>query len=722
MTHPTANPSVTINYVYMHVSPPSGLALQRDGVRLIWSAVPMDGCDMYVYQDAFNYMGPRPAPQVLMVHEPVSVLPGQYSHEVWRHFDGFLTTMDFLIERSPRFRKFHHHTYQWGSPPESIPTADELVERYPHGSRRHAVCMVLGNKKSRVPYELYSMRGEIARWFHENSKVPFDAYGTPPHDLPNYHGMLGQDEKLSTIAQYRFNICFENIYHPVWARGYVSDRIAHSFESRTVPIYHGCPNVADYIPPECFIDFGKFSGFGELSGFLEAMTDDEYDSYVSAIDTWLRGGGLHTYSCLQLYDAILRLYGELVGKSFDELVRADSSWEPAVLPEGVPTVSTIVNPVVHWSWVYLRDRPVEEAEAALAELERRPSVVGTSWQPETTTPSRARLPDVRVSRLLFAGPRFVAGDPQRGLDYAYANQFSAWRSYEGIQVLHFDAPETARVLGVGGMSAELRRAVEDFEPDVLFVVPVAAPLDALHDVVGDITRHTNTRTLAWMSDDPYAVNDYSAKWARCVDCLVTTSAAGLERYRELGLDANVVLSQWACHPPSYAPASSDLSIDCSLVAPHTHPRERIVAYLREQGIEVTTFGPGWEGSEDTPFGERLRVLGTTRVNLAMGGIRDVLEIAAVGGFVYTVPCEGLQECFHIDGPGKRRLAEVAVMDDSELAGRAKYYLHHDVERQAISRRCYERTMREHTWFRRYSDIFGRIGWQLPPEPVVAIRA
>jgi len=72
-----------INLVYAHTQVP-GFAVHKEGSSVIWSREPLDGCDVYAYADAFGYRGPRSGIDVLMIFEPIVVLPGQYSEQVWQ--------------------------------------------------------------------------------------------------------------------------------------------------------------------------------------------------------------------------------------------------------------------------------------------------------------------------------------------------------------------------------------------------------------------------------------------------------------------------------------------------------------------------------------------------------------------------------------------------------------------------------------------------------------
>ena len=79
------------------------------------------------------------------------------------------------------------------------------------------------------------------------------------------------------------------------------------------------------------------------------------------------------------------------------------------------------------------------------------------------------------------------------------------------------------------------------------------------------------------------------------------------------------------------------------------------------------------------------------------------EVPGCGGFLLTGMAENLGQYYEI---GK----EIVCFDDRyDLIEKVRYYLTHEDERAAIARAGYERTMRDHTYARRFSEIFKQIG-------------
>ena len=89
--------------------------------------------------------------------------------------------------------------------------------------------------------------------------------------------------KSSTLARYRFALCFENSV----LRGWMTEKLFDCFFVGTIPIYWGAPEILDVVPKECFIDMRQFTDFAELRAFLHALTPAAVDGYREAARDYL---------------------------------------------------------------------------------------------------------------------------------------------------------------------------------------------------------------------------------------------------------------------------------------------------------------------------------------------------------------------------------------------------------------------------------------------------
>lgn len=151
---------------------------------------------------------------------------------------------------------------------------------------------------SRYKQNLYTERFVALDFFSKQIASKFDIYGIG-WDKPipwsikerllgikhydSYRGRHKKD-KIRTLADYKFCLCFENAVAP----GYVTEKIFDCFKARCVPVYWGAPNVEKYIDKQCFIDFRNFGDYESLLIYLQNMTEVEYKKYIDAINKFMQ--------------------------------------------------------------------------------------------------------------------------------------------------------------------------------------------------------------------------------------------------------------------------------------------------------------------------------------------------------------------------------------------------------------------------------------------------
>lgn len=172
---------------------------------------------------------------------------------------------------------------------------DEIIK-----AKTRDICIIAGNKRSREQNELYSERDRAIRWF-EKSKFSFDMYGAgwnerifkgvfrPFNRLrifkkilykpPNcYKGSV--ESKFTTLRNYRFSLCFENVSG---GGGYISEKIFDSMFSGCVPIYLGASDIDKFVPTDTYIDMRNFNNYENLANYISCMSNDNYQKLIEAI-------------------------------------------------------------------------------------------------------------------------------------------------------------------------------------------------------------------------------------------------------------------------------------------------------------------------------------------------------------------------------------------------------------------------------------------------------
>jgi hypothetical protein len=93
------------------------------------------------------------------------------------------------------------------------------------------------------------------------------------------HGVRPIADKAEAVDPYRYHLAIENHV----ARHHWTEKLADPLLGFALPIYHGCPNAADYVPEDSFvaIDIGRFEE--SLERIRRAIRDDEHAGRLPAI-------------------------------------------------------------------------------------------------------------------------------------------------------------------------------------------------------------------------------------------------------------------------------------------------------------------------------------------------------------------------------------------------------------------------------------------------------
>ena len=111
------------------------------------------------------------------------------------------------------------------------------------------------------------------------------------------------DDKISTVGNYRFALCFENCIYP----GYLTEKIFDCFFAGTIPIYLGAPDVQELIPNQCFIDFREFNDFVKLGSFLESIDESAARKYYDEAARFLESRDFLKFTDSNMSERILDL-------------------------------------------------------------------------------------------------------------------------------------------------------------------------------------------------------------------------------------------------------------------------------------------------------------------------------------------------------------------------------------------------------------------------------
>ena len=250
----------------------------------------------------------------------------------------------------------------------------------------------------------------------------------------------------------------------------------------------------------------------------------------------------------------------------------------------------------------------------------------------------------------------------------------------------------------------------------------------LPEVLDEARKHTVL--MAWNCDDDWRWDDYSSKWIGHYTYMVTTCRHVYEANRER--HANLLLSQWGCTGLDVGFGAAK-DIDISFVGRCYGERAGQAKLLRRQlglvtyGKGVTTWWSRWKArlawrllgirdkGEDFLLSDQKAVkdiwnrskLSFTPLEASSGrGLQVKARVFDMGLSGTVMLCSKNPDLYEFYEPGAE-FVEYESM--AECVDKARYLLRHEIERQGIARRYYERTKAEHLWTHRFTALFKEMG-------------
>ena len=301
------------------------------------------------------------------------------------------------------------------------------------------------------------------------------------------------------------------------------------------------------------------------------------------------------------------------------------------------------------------------------------------------------------------------GSAGQGPSFEYETFVPALRRFFDTLTV-FPQDRELRARGFFGAARALTELVASTEPDLVFCVPFENQVD-WHAIRA--MSESGVRTVAWMCDDHWRFDDFSRHVAPCFGAVVTTDRNAYAAYHQVS-GAVPILSQWAVNGSRLRAPTSPRNIAVSFIGMRKPHREKMINAVRDAGIDLVVRGSGWpEGRATTEELIEIPARSLITLNFAdAGGLTQVkarvFELGASGSCVVTEPDPQLStfydaatEVVVVDGPRKlTRTIEWLLADDDARSSRANA--------------SYQRTVREHTYDARLSEIFGRLELYLVP--------
>lgn len=347
-------------------------------------------------------------------------------------------------------------------------------------------------------------------------------------------------------------------------------------------------------------------------------------------------------------------------------------------------------------------------------------------------------------KILANIPKYDYGKPELGNSFEYDTFFRFFKS-AGYSIDIFDYTSLYKKFGKERMNKKLSEQVKKKLYDVVFTVPFTNQFTdkALNSLK---LKHSGAYSIAWMCDDKWRWDNFSKKLAFSFDYVITTDPDAVHKYRSIGYKS-AILAQWAHDPLIYRKISIKKKYDVVFIGGNSPWRSFVVAQLKDKGIHVECFGAGWDNGrvsvqESVVIYNQSKIVlnlsNSTQFNLKYflsfhrpiwhnnikeslfqiaPGIAEYIiskkrmedikarffEVTGTGAFLLSYPVEYLERYLV---PGRELVLYNSIDDLYDLIS---YYLKHENERNQIAENGYVRTSKEHTYQKRFIDIFNKIG-------------
>ncbi|PIR72623.1 MAG: hypothetical protein COU42_00595 [Candidatus Nealsonbacteria bacterium CG10_big_fil_rev_8_21_14_0_10_36_24] len=339
-------------------------------------------------------------------------------------------------------------------------------------------------------------------------------------------------------------------------------------------------------------------------------------------------------------------------------------------------------------------------------------------------------------KIVYSALKYDYMDSKRRLSFEHSNFLEPLESFANSGFIYYPYDEILNI-GKKQYNKTLLEIIKKEKPDIFFAFMFTDELN--FKVLDEIKKYTTS--IAWFSDDHWRFDNYSKYYAPHFSWVVTTYSKAVEKYKAIGI-SNVIKSQWAADINTYEPVISKKDIDVSFIGSWNKEREKVIKFLERNNINVIVRGKGWKDGR-IEQDEMINLISRSKISLGLntpssyigtkpfarlffrrsgkyiipdfwnffGNLREwrqkqipqikarIFEIPACKTLMMTQNADDLSN-YYEDG---REI--VLYQNNSDLLKNIKKLLSNDFLRNSITKRGFNRTICEHTYIKRFSEIF-----------------
>jgi hypothetical protein len=168
----------------------------------------------------------------------------------------------------------------------------------------------------------------------------------------------------------------------------------------------------------------------------------------------------------------------------------------------------------------------------------------------------------------------------------------------------------------------------------------------------------------------------------------------------------------AADPEIHHPYNVPFEFDISFVGQCYGRRPYFINKLINHGIKVNCFGKGW-GKGTLSNEEMIKIYSKSRINLGFAGVGYSHKLMCLKGRDFEIPMSGGLYLTQ-DNPELSMVYEVGkeiltYNNEQDCLAKIKWLIAHPEEAEKIRQAGRKRALTEHTWEKRFSEIFKLVG-------------
>jgi len=318
-------------------------------------------------------------------------------------------------------------------------------------------------------------------------------------------------------------------------------------------------------------------------------------------------------------------------------------------------------------------------------------------------------------KVFYVANQYDYGYPSWGDSYENAHWFDTFANMKGIDLEIFDYYQVMKKSSKDSMSQQLVDVAEKFKPDFLFANFMTLDTDPNFKSIEKITN-SGCNTFFWSSDDRMRYHSYARLWAPYFRWMGTMYTPAVQWYNRDGFGNKVIRTEYAANHFNFKPKEVRKDIEVSFIGQggaHSN-RRQIVDTIKNAGIDIKLFGRGWtdgNGKLETTE-EYVNIINRSKININLNMSSDNTSSQINGRFFEIPMCRGFMITGNTEDNSKKYLNDKETVyygDVQQLINHIKHFLNNPDQREEISQKGYVRMLEEHTYEKRFLDIFKKIG-------------